>query len=214
MTKNSPTTGEQILARVSSVVLFRHAKAPSTGPEQKDWDRKINDVGTGQAKKLAAKLEGAVFDTILSSPVPRVVETVEIATGNTQVITLIGNFTCPTDGIHPIDVMANTPGYGYASMAKYLEHELAEHLIIWGLEAATAFANTLPDKPNQTVLVGGHAVLQPAVAWGIIEMLRESGVAIPAEVEQLILNVNLKECEALKLSLNEGKITCEYLMLD
>ena len=212
MTKTIPPRGERIAALITTLVLARHGKAPKTSPDQRDEDRVLNELGTTQANKLAAKIGHIQFDRVLSSPLKRAVDTTEIATGQKCTVTIIPELTCPTDGVHPIDKMFNE--LGYKPMSDYFAHPLGGHLKVWGRVALEKVLDALGDKPNQTVLVGGHAVLQNALGWAFCAELVEADVAIAPDAMDCVLATSLGECEAFSLSLCEGVVSCEHIKLD
>ncbi len=211
------TIGRLFLQTVQTIILVRHAKAPKTSPEQKDEDRQINQLGHDQAKKLGLKLQTFEFDAVLSSPLQRVKQTLAIATNSRYPVIEVPELTCPTGG-HPIDIMFNE--LGYVPMAKYFKHPLGNHLKWWGQKALEAVVGSLSPKPNQTVLVGGHAVLQNALAWAIAEALeKEFGAAGTVGAQNMVLDETLNDAEAFRLTLGFGNITphrlnYEHITLD
>ncbi len=213
------STGERILALVKTIVLARHGKAPKTFPDQRDEARILNDLGVTQAKKLGEKIADLTFDAVVSSPLTRACETLKIATEGKYQIVLFSELTCPTDGVHPIDIMFNE--LGYATLYDYFAHELGDHLKAWGRTALDAILNHLGNKPDQVVLVGGHAVLQNALGWAFCEALhRDTSVAGDVATE-FILETSLGECEGFFLKPcvmlaegDDGEVICEYIKLD
>ncbi|HEY9584009.1 MAG TPA: hypothetical protein VJI33_00285 [Candidatus Paceibacterota bacterium] len=157
----------------------------------------------------------------MSSPLQRVKQTLTIATNGIYQIQEVPELTCPTDGVHPIDVMFNAPGMGYVPLAKYFEHQLGEHLKVWARTALMAVVTYISMKPGKKVLVGGHAVLQPALMWAIAEAMMAYGEGFKTEnacdIQKMALEVNLQECEALRLNIacHEAGVTrCEHITLD
>ena len=64
-----------------TVVLTRHGSTPRSDPEQhlgQGIDVALSREGEAAARALAARLHGVVFDRIVSSPLRRAVQTVEI----------------------------------------------------------------------------------------------------------------------------------------
>lgn len=215
MKQISPTTGERIIALIITLVLARHGKAPKISPTQKDEDRTLNELGFEQAKKLAAKIGDTEFDSVLCSPLLRAHETIMIAVNSRTKIKTVPELTCPTDGVHPIDRMFNQ--LGYKPLSDYFAHELGDHLKTWGRTALEKVLDALGEKPSQTVLVGGHAILQNALGWAICEALTEAK-ADAEKARAMVLTVSLGEGEAFKLTPpiapSEGEATCEHIKLD
>lgn len=209
---STPSIGESFASLVTTAILVRHCKAPKTD-SGKDEDRVLNEVGQAQAKKLADRLKGIEFDTLLASPLRRVGQSLAIATPSSGLsIQTVTELTCPTDGVHPVDVMFNAPGMGYAPLSKYFAHTLGEHLQTWAQTALVAICDRLDKRPNQTVLVGGHAVLQPALGWAICGSL--IGRLDVKEASAMMLDTELGEGEAFELILSDGTLKCRHIMLD
>lgn len=213
------------MGTVYTITLVRHAKAPKTSPDQKDEDRVLNQVGLEQAARLGVKLRGMGMNSnaVLSSPLIRAVETLRIATGNQKAITTVPALTCATGPDSPIDIMFNE--LGYVPMTKYFEHPLGEHLKEWGRTALEAVIGALEPKPNQEVLVGGHAVLQNALLWAIFETLQDIQQEGTGDfrvdgaecAEKMALEINLGDAEAFKFTRachEAGMCSCEHIKLD
>lgn len=207
------------MALITTLILVRHGKAPKTSPEQRDWDRALSEIGTEQSKKLGVKIAGIKFDHVVCSPLPRAVQTIEIATDYRYTITIIGSLACPTDGVHPIDRMFNQ--LGYKPLSDYFAHELGDHLKIWGRTALERVLDALGEKPNQIVLVGGHAVLQNALGWALCEAVHKDTSIAGDVATEFILETSLGECEAFFLkprvtlcSGDGGEVFCEHIKLD
>jgi broad specificity phosphatase PhoE len=75
---------------VLSVVLTRHGSTPRSDPEQhlgQGIDIGLSAEGEAAARALARRLEGVAFDRIVSSPLRRAVQTVEILAADRAVET-------------------------------------------------------------------------------------------------------------------------------
>ena len=201
----------RVVQWVRSLFLLRHTKAVKVNSTDRDDDRQLNELGIAQAQKLAAKIDIVDFDTVLSSPLIRVHQTLKIAIGGDYEVQSLPELTCATGDGNPIDVMFNE--LGYSPMTKYLEHPLGEHLKVWGETALESVLKWLPDeRRQQTVMVGGHAVLQNALGLAFCQVLEGFGNC--EETKAYILNTPLGEGEVFKISPRVNKIAFRHIKLD
>lgn len=197
------------------LILARHGNAEKL-PGGKDADRQLSEKGKQQAEKLGAALEGYHFDVIVSSPLTRASDTAMIATGRPgefREIVHLNELAPDTDDKNcPLNIMFEK--LMYSPLAKYYEHELADHLKTWGrvaLQAIVDHIRSLGLKDRARVFVGGHAVCQNAVAWALAEILERDGVVSHGELTCLAMDTMLGEAQAIEVNFLEDSIQCRHI---
>jgi len=150
-----------------------------------------------------------------------VCKTLEIATeGNNEIIP-IPELTCNVGDGNPVDLMFNE--LAYSPLSKYFEHPLGKQLKEWARTALRAITDETekrnPNVKSLDILIGGHAVLQNAIGWAIFDEVYEAS-NVDHQMHQnktveLIMQVNLKEASAFKLTLSlpgsNVPVSCEYI---
>ncbi len=199
------TITNQIIRCSKTIVLARHGKAVKINPDDPDEKRCLNELGFKQAVKLGDKLDkmGYEFDAVLSSPLSRARMTIAIATCGRHIVHDVPELTCSTTPGSPIDVMWTD--LGNVPLTNYLEHRLASELKSWSEVALKKMLEKLGsithNRGNNTVLVGGHALLQPALAYQITNILKTNGLDTIL-AENMFLNKILGEGEAFVLTID------------
>jgi phosphohistidine phosphatase len=66
---------------MQSLTLFRHAKTERDSETGRDFDRRLNERGRGDAARMGREIRhlGLAFDLVLSSPASRAAETADLA---------------------------------------------------------------------------------------------------------------------------------------
>jgi phosphohistidine phosphatase len=66
---------------VKSLILFRHAKTERESESGRDFDRRLQERGQRDARKIGEEIrqQGLEYDLVLSSPAARAAETAELA---------------------------------------------------------------------------------------------------------------------------------------
>jgi hypothetical protein len=218
-TPNTEADGRILAHLVKTIVLARHGKAVKINPADSDNERQLNALGLEQAIKLGKKLESFVFDAILSSPLPRARMTMAIAICGRYAVKSIPELTCDTGPESPIDKMWTE--LGNVPIVKYFEHSLGHELKMWAEIALHSLLENLSrlvhGRGTQTVLVGGHALLQNAFAYQIARVLRAEGMD-STNLETMTANEILSEGEAFVITLDRlsgnNRVIAEHLRLD
>lgn len=200
-------------AGVSRVFLLRHGQtAPKVGH---DFDRVLTDTGRDQARQAGnvflPRLQ-PLFATALVSPAPRTMETAQLVLQNYSTVT-IEPIASLYDGTMQPEGGPLFRALGYAPLDDYVNHadpELrttARQLLgQYAADSMRAIVNVLSNTEsadttarNQTVLLVGHAVYLPAIAWGLAVVSNIAPDAIlgtpTAEAEGYLVDWSLYQAE-------------------
>ncbi len=214
------TVGERLVALVKTIVFARHGKAVKANPSDPDETRQLNQLGFEQALKLGAKLTPYRFDLVLSSPLLRARMTMAVATVGHYVVHDVPELSCLTGPESPIEKM--WAELGNVPISHYFKHPLAEGLREWTNKAKEAFLDAIANhghmRGGQTVLVGGHALLQNALACALAAALHEQGMADAAAASNMAANEILSDGEAFVFTLDrlccQNRVISEHIKLD
>ena len=212
------TTATSLAAVIASITFARHGKAVGK-PGEPDSQRQLNELGLSQAKKLGEKIAGLPVDLVVSSPLPRAVNTIKIATGKDEIIPLeeLGVTDDPKD---PLNIMFEALKYSPLVSSDpnslgYFQHELGENLKLWATTALIRILSAAKEVSEKLgrpvhVVVGGHAVCQPALAWILCQELEGE---LTSELIGFAESVNLGEAEAIHINLTgaDGSVAYDYI---
>lgn len=216
MATTAPTTGERIVTLIKTIILARHGKAVKANPSDPDEARQLNQLGFEQAQKLGIKLKPYLFDQVVSSPLPRARMTMAIATCGRHVVHDIPALTCSTGQESPIEKMWGD--LGNVPLTEYFKHPLGNELKVWANTALNAILNAIGGGSGKTVLVGGHALLQNALALTIATELHGHGIEDSTKASDMATAEILSEGEAFVLTLDrlsgQNRVITEHLRLD
>ncbi len=98
------------------IYLFRHSRAIDEGPGLADDDRYLTLDGRRRAREVGARLarEGVTFDAVLSSPLPRAVQTAELVADRVGYLGAIEVTPGLAHGAAPRVVASELPSRGVA----------------------------------------------------------------------------------------------------
>lgn len=180
------------MAHVQRVTAIRHAetnKAPPESGYQGDLVRTLTEPGRAQAVKRRSLLGAPTFDRVGSSPMLRARETAVLVGGleNADSLMLIDEIGVgdPATGGDAAAIDALFNQLGYKPLGEYLAAD--EALLMRYASAAWRGMQTsllVPAKPDERLLVVGHAVLLPAAFYAGVER----GSSVARELETLNLN--------------------------
>lgn len=185
------------------LVFARHGEAaPAEGGP--DASRKLTSKGEGQARRRGEKLRERPFSLALTSPLDRAVQTTGLilsAAGkpHCKVMTVEQLWRSSNAGVQEIldGLFARLK---YAPLRRYLEAPGGnEAMRAFADDAAEAVLNQLTAElmeENTQCLIGGHAVLHPAIAW----RLQNYDLTSP------LLDISLGECGAFELNLQTKQV--------
>jgi hypothetical protein len=192
-------TAQELLGLFSLLFLGRHGNAP-TVQGVPDRVKPLSDKGRAQAASVAEQIATICYDAVFSSPLHRANETAKLVTGWKEV-TPLSTLEISEDATDPLNIMFNSKGLGYAPLSKYFEHPLAEDLKNWAFKALEQIVEESRKlhPTGMQVLVGGHAVCQPAIGWALAQVLKGDNVKGALELEDAMMTIDLGEAEVITI---------------
>jgi phosphohistidine phosphatase len=149
---------------MKTLYLLRHAKSSWAVPEQKDFDRPLNDRGFRDAPEMAQRLKqsGARIDLVVSSPAVRAMATAEVF--------------CEVLGIEPESILQDRQIYlaGSAKLLQLISYfdEMADSaLLVAHNPALTDLANDLANAGIDNIPTCGLVILElPVRHWAEVQI--------------------------------------------
>ena len=181
------------------ITFVRHGQTDKVKP---DSARHLTDEGKAQAARRREALGNPRFDLGIHSPMDRAHQTLEIIAGGpimTKVVPQLLHDSGTNDG-KLLDEAAEQ--LGYAPMKDYFEKtslETQEALKRYGTSAWQAILKAVEDtKPDDSILIVGHAVLIPLTVY--------TGVDEP--FKPAVAQINLGECQGIWITVdNNGTVS-------
>lgn len=192
-------------AGISKIAFLRHGKtaAPIDGV---DFNRMLTKEGKEQSKEAGRVFRSKImplFPIVVASPSPRTMETAQLfineIDSNNDFINIVP-LQIIYDGTMQPGGNAIFKKLGYASLLEYLHNQSdmvdrvkAQDLLgNYFLDVTHAIMNLFdsldsatPVKKDSTLLVVGHAIYLPAVAFGIAKLLRSDNESIDVVLKSI-----------------------------
>ncbi len=183
-------------------IFARHANA---APGEIDAQRELTEKGRGQAEALKAKLDGTIFDLVITSHTTRTQQTAGILVGDEkakEIIILQSLFQLPDDDDERIigEMFAKL---AYANLRTYLNEPDAETVHRFGRNCSAEVVNVIGAFASaKTILVVGHAVLSTALIYHMFPTIEAA--------KALALETCLNEAGAIEVLVGDAE---EYVTI-